>query len=67
MLQSDDLAQATSAGAAASTSKPSGSGTQDSKEVAFDLQQAKNPMFLAAQLLDLKVGNNFTVKDQLTR
>ena len=64
MLQSDDLAQATSAGAAASTSKPSGSGTQDSKEVAFDLQQAKNPMFLAAQLLDLKVGNNFTVKDQ---
>ena len=64
-IQDEDLAQASAGANMPVTSSASGSqAVKEAKEIAFDLEQANNPMFLAAQLLDLKIGNNFTIKDQ---
>ena len=64
-IQSEDFTKATASVNMPLTSSASGSqAVKEAKEIAFDLEQANNPMFLAAQLLDLKIGNNFTIKDQ---
>ena len=66
-LMESDLATAGVGSSAASAASSTTAKPPAEQEVAYDLGQSNNAMFLAKQLLDLDVGKNYTVKDQPVR